>query len=150
MMFDGCAPANPPKESYVFIANTDRWVCMFRGDWELIGKLDTNGEFIHEYKLKAGQPSSAGLPAREFINGTGSLTKPRKVYEYRSGMLIPGELQPGRFAAGPFVPEAGGKIIAFKDYEYSPSAPPIWNLPGVFVTEEEAAKLKKPKPADMK
>jgi hypothetical protein len=35
-----------------------------------------------------------------------------------------------------------------KDYEYSPTATPIWNLPGVFMTEEEAAKRKAVKPAD--
>ena len=44
----------------------------------------------------------------------------------------------------------GGKIIAFKDYEYSPTAPRIWNLPGGFVTEEEAAKLKKLIEVDLK
>jgi hypothetical protein len=145
------AASDPPKEKYVFFEYTDRWVCVFQGEWELIGKLDRNGDFIHEHKRKAGQPASAGTrPGEVIINATGSLTKPRKVYEFRSGMLIPGELRPGRFAAGPFVPEAGGKIIPFKDYEYSPTATPIWNLPGVFVMEEEAARLKQQKPADMK
>ncbi|HEY8505421.1 MAG TPA: hypothetical protein VIL46_12630 [Gemmataceae bacterium] len=59
-------------------------------------------------------------------------------------MLVPGELQPD----GRFVPEAGGTIIPFADYEYRPTAPPIWNLPGRFVTEAEAARLKQSKPAD--
>jgi hypothetical protein len=150
MMFDGLAAADPPKEKYVFFENTDRWVGIVIGDSQLIGKLDKNGELIHEYKLRAGQPSS-GLPPYGIINATGSMTKPKKVYEYRSEMLIPGELRSdGRFAVGRFVPEAGGKIIAFKDYEYTPTATPIWNLPGVFVTEAEAARLKQPKPPDQK
>jgi hypothetical protein len=136
------APSDDPKVKYVYVENAGRWVGVVRGDAYFIGKLDKNGDFIHEYKLRVGQPSSF-IPDHDLITFTGSTTKPKKVYEYRSGMLIPGELRPdGRFAFGRFVPEAGGKIIPFNDYEYSPTAPPIWNLPGVFVTEEEAVKLK--------
>jgi hypothetical protein len=134
---------DPPKERYVFIENTDRWVGVSRGDWYLVGKLDKNGDFVHEHKLKNGQPSTL-LPVHWIINSSGDARKSRKVYEFRSGVLIPGEITPD----GYFVPEVGGKIIPFKDYQYSPTATPIWNLPGVFLTEEQAAKLKKQKPPD--
>ena len=132
--------ADPPKSRYVFVENTDRWVGIARGDWYLVGKLDKNGDFIHEIKLKKGQGSTL-LPAHGVINSSGHATRSKKAYEFRSGMLIPGEIRPD----GYFVPEAGGKIIPFKDYEYGPTALPIWNLPGLFVTEEEAAEWKKAK-----
>jgi hypothetical protein len=135
--------SDSPKERYVFVSNTDRYIGIFRGDWRLIGKLDANGDFIQEIKLKKGQPASS-IPAHGILNFPG--LKPKKVYEFRSGGLIPGEIRPD----GSFVPEAGGKIIPFKDYQYSPTATPIWNLPGVFLTEEEATKLKKAKPASKK
>jgi hypothetical protein len=138
------APSDPPKGRYVFFENTDRWVAVIRGEYELIGKLDKNGEFIHEIKLEAGAATSAGIPPAALLNGP--RPAPTKAYEFRSGVLIPGEMQKD----GRFVPEVGGKIIPFKDYTYTPTAPPIWNLPGVFVTEEEAAKLKKSKAADKK
>lgn len=138
-------PDDPPKGRYVFIEDPGRWVGVIRGEWYLIGKLDANGEFIHEYKFKRNQPLT--LTAEDIINLLpGENPNPKKVYEFRSGMLIPGAIQKD----GRFVPEAGGKIIPFKDYKYSPDVPPIWNLPGRFVTEEEAAKLKRPKPADKK
>ena len=141
--FDGHAPAEPPKERYVFVEDTDRWVEVHRGERVLLGKLDKNGDFVQEYNFGKGQPWNLGfLPT--MINFPG--LKPKKEYEFRSGMLIPGEIQPD----GRFVPESGGKIIPFKDYDYSPTATPIWNLPGVFIREEEAAKLKQPKPHDQK
>ena len=127
--------SDPPKERYVFVENTDRWVGVMRSGWYVIGKLDLNGDFLDERKIMAGRPWISAPPHSLLTGGA----KPKKVYEFRSGMLIPGEVQPD----GRFVPEAGGKIIRFKEYQYSPAAIPIWNLPGVFVTEEEAARLKK-------
>ncbi|MFO0938178.1 MAG: hypothetical protein U0798_16865 [Gemmataceae bacterium] len=49
-------------------------------------------------------------------------------YEYRSGSLIPGTFS----STGAFVPSYGAKILDFKQYVFSPEAPPIWNLPGEF------------------
>lgn len=138
------AAYEPPKERYRFVEDTERWVAVFRGELQLLGKLDKNGDFVHEYKFKKGAGWNLGFPPPPIINDPG--LKPKKVYEFRSRMLIPGELQPD----GAFVPEAGGRIIHFKDYEYSPTATPIWNLPGVFLTEAEAAKLKQSKPPDKK
>jgi hypothetical protein len=135
--------AAAPSERYVFVENPDRTVDIYRGKWLLTGKLDKNGDFIQENRFSRSGGSAKPTPPN-VINFPG--TKPRKAYEFRSGMLVPGELQPD----GHFVPEAGGKIIRFTDYQYTPTAIPIWNLPGVFVTEAEAAKLKVPKPADKK
>jgi hypothetical protein len=138
LMSDQPAFPNPPKgERYVYVENTDRWVGVIRGEWCLVGKLDKNGDFIHEMKFKQGQPASSA-PAYGLINYPG--VNPRKAYEFRSGMLVPGELQ----VDGRFVPEAGRKVIPFKDYDYYLGAPPIWNLPGAFVPEKDAnAKDKK-------
>lgn len=142
---DRTAFSDPPKEQYVFVEDTGRWVAVIRPKLYLIGKLDQNGNFIHQYKYEAIPPGlNLGFPPPPTINYTRE--KPKKVYEFRSGVLVPGEIRPD----GSFVPEAGGKIIRFTDYQYTPTARPIWNLPGVFVTEEEAAKLKKAKPADKK
>ena len=138
------ALSDPPKERYVFVENTNRYVGILRGEWELIGKLDSDGEFVKEFRVERVGAFSGGIPAHVIVNFPG--LKAKKVYEFRSKMLIPGELQPD----GRFVPEAGGKIIPFKDYVYSPTAPRIWNLPGGFVTEEEAAKLKEQKPPEKK
>jgi hypothetical protein len=129
------ASCDPPAERYVFVENTDRWVGVIRGEWRLIGKLDKNGDFVHEHKLKKVQGSSRGIPPHTILNGGQT---PRRVYEFRSGMLIPGELR----ADGNFVPEAGGKIIPFADYKYALGATPVWNLPGVFEPERPADKKK--------
>jgi hypothetical protein len=48
------------------------------------------------------------------------------VYEYRSGALVPGNLD----SWGNFVPTVGEKIIALKDYEPGKKALRIYNLPG--------------------
>lgn len=118
---------DPIPGKYVFVENTDRWVSIVRGEWFLIGKLDKSGDFIHEFKFKTSDSTSAGIPVATSLNSTGPNSK--KVFEFRSGMLIPGEIR----KEGNFVPEAGGKMIEFKDYKYSPSEIPIWNLPGRFV-----------------
>ena len=144
LMSDRPACSDPPNERYVFVENTNRWVVIIRGEWQLIGKLDKNGDFIQDKKYKKGQGGSR--PSSVLINSSGHASKSKKVYEFRSGALIPGEIQPD----GQFVPQVGGKIIPFKDYNYSPTATPIWNLPGVFLTEEEAAKLEMAKLAEKK
>ena len=138
------AASDPPKQKYVFFENTDRWVSVIRDGWVHIGKLDKNGDFVADFMWKKGQEKS--LTPTTTLNSFASAWNPQNMYEFRSGMLIPVALQPD----GRFVPEAGGKIVPFKDYEYSPTANTIWNLPGVFLKEEQAAELKKQKPADKK
>jgi hypothetical protein len=55
-----------------------------------------------------------------------------KVYEYRSGMLIEGHLD----RQGNFTPKPGSTILDISDFAYSPAAPRIYNLPGIFVEEK--------------
>jgi uncharacterized protein (TIGR03067 family) len=124
-----CAPA-PPDEEYVFVRDTDRWVGLVKGQVELVGKLDGKGDFTQVYRFE--RMHSMG-PAYGLINFPGP--KAKKVYEFRSGRLIKGELM----MEGNFVPEADSTIVKFEDYKYSPDAIPIWNLPGSFMKKDEAA-----------
>jgi uncharacterized protein (TIGR03067 family) len=134
-----CAPAPAPEE-YVFVRDTDRWVGMVKkeirkgkistAEIRLVGKLDANGDFTQVYRFET-PPSMS--PNYTLINLPGP--KPKKVYEFRSGRLIKGELT----TEGNFVPETSSTIIKFESYEFSPDAIPIWNLPGTFMKKDEAA-----------
>lgn len=126
-------PPAAPSIQYRFVENTDRWVGVLRGGWHLIGKLDRDGEFVPEHRVRQGQPWTSA-PAHGLLNGP--RPEPTKAYEFRHGALVPGELRKD----GAFVPEVGGKIIAFADYTYTPEAPPIWNLPGWFEPVKPAEK----------
>jgi hypothetical protein len=113
------------QRAFVFIEDTDRWVEVYRNKSRLIGKIDKRGEFHVEHTLGVEFSTSGGLPA-------GILVIPASgpaidVYEYRSGMLIPGQLKDGYF-----VPKKGGTIVSFDEYKYGPEAKKIWNLPGHF------------------
>ncbi|HEX4613102.1 MAG TPA: hypothetical protein VH092_33245 [Urbifossiella sp.] len=122
--------ADPPAPAYRFVPNTDRWVQVARGETILLGKLDAAGNLEETGRRRVGEPVMSG-PARWYypINFVG---RPKKAYEYRSGVLVPGELHPD----GNFVPTVGGAIMRFDDYRYSPGATPIWNLPGTFVPNQ--------------
>jgi uncharacterized protein (TIGR03067 family) len=124
-----CAPAPPPEE-YVFVQDTERWVGLSKGSSLLVGKLDANGEFTQTHRYEVGHSKA---PPYTLINFPGP--KPKKVYEFRSGRLIKGELT----TEGNFDPETSSTIIKFEGYEFSPDAIPIWNLPGTFVKKDEAA-----------
>jgi hypothetical protein len=119
------------QEEYEFVKDTDRWICTIQGETMSIGKLNASGTFIAEkrwFQLKKGQPLSQ-VPPLLFINGKSQ----KGVYEFRSGRLIPGDLDKD----GNFIPTVGGKIIEFKDYRYGPKAAKIYNLPGKFVRKEK-------------
>ena len=121
------------REKYEFVADTRRWVMLFQGETESIGKLDAAGNFIHHkpwFQFTKGQPLSM-VPVTTPINAPDQ----KGVYEFRSGRLIPGNLD----ANCNFVPTVGGRIIDFNDYHYSPKAPKIYNLPGRFVHKEKPA-----------
>jgi hypothetical protein len=108
--------------TYVFKPDTDHFVSFLRGQFYLTGKLDSHGEFHFHSAFRVNAPRSIGnIPAR----GLGTIGP---VYEFRSGVLIPGEM----LIDGRFIPEVGGKIILFADYVYTPEARYIWNLPGWF------------------
>ena len=125
------ATGKPPVE-YKFVPNTERLVGISRNKSLLIGHLDADGEFHQTRRfdpLGGDGLEELGLivysgPAYDDLN-LGSTT-PQRVFEFRSGMLIPGTIR----ELGNFLPEEGGKIVSFKTYQYSKSAIPIWNLPG--------------------
>jgi hypothetical protein len=122
------APA--PRDEYVFVPNTGRLVWISRGELDLIGRLDTDGNFLQEWQF--ARQATGSRPAADLINFPG--LQPRAVYEFRSGRLIKGQLMPN----GNFVPEAGSKVMKFEDYRYSPDdAIYIWNLPGYFKKKDD-------------
>jgi hypothetical protein len=115
------ADYHPPTE-YVFIPDTDRYVAYTWGRLVVMGKLDARGNLrvTHE-----GAPPDVGHhPAVVIMR----YDVPTRAYEFRSGRLILGEMQPD----GNFVPEAGATVMRFEDYRYSPETTHIWNLPGYF------------------
>ena len=129
------AATGKQQVEYKFVPNTERLVGIYRRDSLLIGQLDSEGEFHQTRRFDPlpilGSDELDVLkiivysgPAYERLN-QGTET-PMRVYEFRSGMLIPGTIR----ERGNFVPEEGGKIVSFKTYQYSKSAIPIWNLPG--------------------
>jgi hypothetical protein len=143
------APAQPPppeKTGYTFIFQ-EKTVYYHMPEWGVVrGKLNKEGAFIPD-PLPAQKPSILAGPVPTLrqhvaINDrrhwyqtnptTKDLDDPPKVefvYEYRSGVLIPGQLMEG----GYFVPTAGGATIPFADYVPGPMARRIYNLPGEFV-----------------
>jgi hypothetical protein len=110
---------------------TDSSLGLWRRDqgqeYTSIGRLDTAGNFV-PFKDLSNRRGVAGMTdAPEFLthNYTG------EVYEYRSGVLIPGQIDEQSLN---FVPEFGGRVIDFQDYlkGYRPGASRlVWNLPGV-------------------
>jgi hypothetical protein len=105
---------------------------LFRGDSIYVGQIDPRGEFLPGGALLM-LPCAAmvGLMERGWLRcdvltpaalaGRGS----GPVYEYRSGRLIPGEID--RY--GYFLPDMGGLILDYSKYEPGPGARPIYNLP---------------------
>jgi hypothetical protein len=120
--------------NYQFVPDIHRPVGISVGGAIMIGKLNLKGDFIHERTLKAlkfdtGETSfviAGSAPEYTLINWS-SKSKSR-VYEYRSGTLIPGFMD----EQGSFVPLLDAKILSFKEYRYGLFSPPIWNLPGQF------------------
>lgn len=121
------APAPMPTE-YEFVPNTDTWFRLSRGGRIDIGKLDEAGNFVPDPRWCNVPGVASGVPLGELLNGPAG-----PAYEYRSGRLIPGELD----KKGYFIPEIGGKIISLEDYRPGPKAIRIYNLPGKFVKKEQ-------------
>jgi hypothetical protein len=126
-------PVPPASDEYVFVSDVERPVGLRRGDLILKGRLDPAGNFV---QTESGSLTMGGSAVRVYkvINLSPPGGPPKRVYEFRSGRLIKGEIS----ATGDFVPEVGSKIIKFEEYKYSPDAPPIWNLPGYFKKVEKA------------
>jgi hypothetical protein len=123
---------SPDPEEFQFVEDTSRWVMVIQEDRKSIGKLDAAGNLIFPNKgyfraYRRGQALSS-IPPGILINSA-----QKGVYEFRSGRLIPGDIDD----KGRFIPTVGGRIIDFKDYHYSPKAPRIYNLPGYFVRKDK-------------
>lgn len=119
---------------FIFVEDLNPYVALIRDRSFILGHLDSEGNFLPSGKLEkyaVGQPFSG--PAFRELNSVPTASSSMRVYEFRSGRLIPGVIQ----KSGNFVPDLDGKIIAFKDYKYSMTAVPIYNLPGTFVKKKE-------------
>jgi hypothetical protein len=137
MIFSSCSYVQSSPSEF-------RIVGIRRADCILIGQLDGSGEFrltrvvpipteqTGSNKAELGVTTGKTTP-HELIN---AYSLKRAVYEYRSNTLIPGSIN----REGYFVPEIGGKIIAFQEYRFGFFSPPIWNLPGRFVPVKPALK----------
>lgn len=112
--------------SYTFVENVNRPVAIYLGQFVLLGNLDRNGEFRMESK---NLRNSTELPKWRKIAINEPTFRGEKVYEFRSGRLIRGEIKED----GSFVPDLRSRVIDFRDYRYYPDGPRIYNLPGYFV-----------------
>jgi hypothetical protein len=131
IVFLGMLPSFPvraapaPLVEYAYVEDLTRWVEIKRGSSRLFGHLDADGNFVQEFKIAQGAPTSV-MPRFESITPDRLFLTP--VYEFRAGRLVKGVLRQD----GHFVPDVGSKVIRFDDYKYDPGAVPIWNLPGRF------------------
>jgi hypothetical protein len=126
-------PSNPAlQDEYEFVSNTSRWWMLFRSESFSGGKLDAAGNFCPDRSWIDVEGAISRSPPFNPLNRKDN----ESVYEFRSGRLIPGVLS----MDGNFVPELGGKVIAFKDYTYKPGATRIYNLPGYFKLKAEVKK----------
>ncbi len=121
-----------PKQVGDFVFVPSQVICQKRlGAHWFVGYIDSKGNFIIDPKI----PPSLGfdkegpfsLMERTDLNKMLDQDKNLMVYEFRSGVLIPGIIKEHKF-----IPAVDGKIIRFKDYHYSPTVRSIYNLPGKF------------------
>jgi hypothetical protein len=141
----GGAPAQQTLEQakavqYDFRQNLTLYYVLVRGDTEIFGHLDAAGNFIADRKwppYRRGQPLTS-IPPSTLLNLPTKLPH-EPVYEYRSGRLVPGNLDDD----GNFLPDLGAKVTDFQDYRPVPGARRIYNLPGRFV---EKGKKEPPPP----
>jgi hypothetical protein len=132
----GQAPQEGEGKEYEYRPNLKREVMLYRGGKVYIGRLDEQGNFIWDSPVTPRKLSDPGV-----VKSPGPLINkpanpPGPAYEYRSRTLVKGVIDD----KGNFIPEAGSKITAFKDYRYKPGAIPIYNLPGSFVEKKSDSK----------
>lgn len=125
-----------PLIEYKYVEDTTRIVSLIQHATFMVGTLDKYGTFQPAHRFPYNGFLHTGMNNGPLMNGSERPGQP--VYEYRSGVLVPGELS----ATGRFVPKVGGEIIAFTTYRYHRAAPRIRNLPGDFRLQPvgEAAK----------
>jgi hypothetical protein len=136
----GAAPENAAR--FVYVEDTSRLIHVERPLAMLVGRFTADGEFVPAkvIDMSTGWAEYSGPPMHDANiserDRVDPKTRTERVYELRSGVLVPGEL--GEF--GNFIPTIGGKIIGFRDYKYSKEAPRIWNLPGRFERRDQPPK----------
>lgn len=104
------------------------------GDCSFLGTLDNKGQFVPDLTTANSTFGLIGGPSKLIE----AKTPNEKVYEYRTGILVPMYIND----KNKLIPEVGGKIIDFKDYQYSPTARRIYNLPGRFVLKKDEPEKK--------
>lgn len=113
-------------KNYAFVEDVSRPVAISIGQFVLLGMLDRGGCLVLESR---NLRNSTELPKWRLI-AINEPTRPgEKVYEFRSGRLLRGEIMDD----GSFVPDLHSRAIDFRDYRYCPDGPRIYNLPGYFV-----------------
>jgi hypothetical protein len=120
----------PAPSEYVFVHYGEKTAVAYQwGIWVYGGTLSESGKFQYTEKVfyPRWMPPFSHIqrpPAIPFLT-------PTKVYEYRSGRLIPGTMM----AEGEFVPEQGGREISLERYRPRDDRM-IWNLPGYFLRRD--------------
>lgn len=132
ILFAWCALDDPAE--YVFVPDLSIRYRHYLGESTCLGKLDIHGTFIHDMTTINSKFGIIGGPSKLIE----AKTPNEKVYEYRSGVLVPMYISD----KNKLIPEVGGKIIDFKDYHYSPTARRIYNLPGRFVLKSQQEEKK--------
>lgn len=124
-------PLPVAEEKYVYIEDTSirYYHHIGSGIW-CEGTLNQRGVFkadindleksleAHKNKVERKGPFAPKLVEARTPN--------EKVYEFRSGVLVPMIIDEKRG----LIPDIKGEIIAFNSYQYHPSARRIYNLPG--------------------
>jgi hypothetical protein len=129
-LFAGYHPPEPPPPEYVFVRDTARRVDFGRQGAIYIGRLDADGNFHEEKRFSYNHHGSRRMGS--FI----SIGRWGPAYEYRAGTLVKGVINDD----GVFVPDPQAPAVPFWQYKYSPTAVPIWNLPGTFQKKEPPGK----------
>ena len=129
--------ASAPAE-YEFAPDTEPWVAVLHGETFSIGRLDGDGNFVtpdpNFIRLDIRAKDPAGVPPYTMINSPKG-----RVYEYRSGRLILGQLN----ETGDFVPDLDSKVSSLESYlkDYEPGRSlRIYNLPGKIAKKAENKK----------
>ncbi|HQR05888.1 MAG TPA: hypothetical protein PLN21_03645 [Gemmatales bacterium] len=117
------------SEQYLFVPDLTINYRHTLGPNPCLGVLDAKGTFIPDMTSINSKFGRIGGPSALIE----AKTPNEKVYEYRTGILVPMYIND----KNKLIPEVGGKIIDFKDYNYSPTARRIYNLPGRFVLKKD-------------
>ncbi len=113
-----------------YVPMPDRYVGLLTAEALVVGKLTADGKFkaVTQYPIRDGHILIISGPMFTDLNGPDVVARP-VVYHLDGKTLTPGRVT----ANGAFTADPKGVAIPFAEYEYSPTAPPIWNLPGRFL-----------------